>query len=82
MKAAKFAIERAGSFPLPLLIVHGTDDPITSHDASNNFVNHCPNASFASWQSLFHETHNEDCWKDVLQYNTDWMDSHLTQKTK
>lgn len=77
-KAARFAMNNAKYFPLPLLLVHGSDDPITSPSASQRFAKQAPNAIFKSWEGLFHETHNESIWQDVLTYNLKWLNNLLT----
>ncbi len=33
-----WALEHAAEFPLPLLLMHGTDDPITSAKATQEFA--------------------------------------------
>ena len=80
VRAGEYALDGAEGFPLPLLLVHGTDDPITSYAASKEFAARSPKAELASWSGLFHETHNEDSWKDVLESNFQWMISRISSK--
>lgn len=77
-KAAAFAKANATYFPLPLLLVHGTDDPITSYKASEGFAKKAPHCTFKSWSGLLHETHNESCYMEVLAFNLNWLKQHLT----
>ncbi len=79
-KAADFAKANAPYFPLPLLLVHGTDDPITSYKASKEFAKKVPHCTFKSWPGLLHETHNESCYKEVLAFNLKWLEQLLTNK--
>jgi alpha-beta hydrolase superfamily lysophospholipase len=72
-RAAHFASANASRFPLPLLLVHGDADPITSFAASKKFANKAPHCTFKVWEGLYHETHNEANWMDVLDFNLEWM---------
>jgi len=58
--AAKWAMEHAGDLQLPLLIYHGSDDRLTSHDAAKEFAaNAKGDVTWRSWEGLYHECHNE-----------------------
>lgn len=75
--AGEWAIEHAAEFPLPLLLVHGEADPITSFAASLDFVGRAPTATttFQAWPHLLHETHNETSpqKEEVITYNVAWV---------
>lgn len=79
-KAAEFAKTNASRFPRPLLLVHGTEDPITSFHESEHFAKTVPNCTFISWKGLLHETHNESCYLDVLACNLDWMKNMIKKE--
>ncbi|EMR01917.1 alpha/beta hydrolase [Cesiribacter andamanensis] len=61
---------------LPMLVLHGTDDAITSFRASQRFA-HAAGATFLEGADLRHEQHNEPEGREVLQQVLDWMDRRL-----
>ena len=55
--------------PKPALIFHGTDDPITSYQASEQFAKSAGSmATLKLWPDMRHETHNEFGKEEVLDY--------------
>lgn len=72
-------IRRASEFPLPLLLVHGTADPVTSHAASHEFAQSAPadKLTFKEWPELYHETHNEPEQTEVISYTIGWLNEQL-----
>jgi len=78
LDAAAFLDKYDGAFPLPLLIVHGSDDVITSYDGSKQFAERViGNVEFKSWPNLWHETHNELNKEEVLNYHISWIERNL-----
>lgn len=64
---------------VPLLIMHGDMDILTSHAASQKFAAkfHAGDVTFKSWQGLFHELHNEPEKQQVFEYVLGWINSRL-----
>lgn len=79
LSKGKESIANASGYnSVPLLIMHGADDPVTSPAGSEEFaVNYGKLCTFKKWQGLFHEIHNEPQQEEVLHYATDWMLSHM-----
>ncbi len=72
--AAQYSLDHADQLDIPMLIMHGTADTITSHLASQEFAAKAPNyVSYKSWKGLYHEIHNEPEQNEVMQYAFDWM---------
>lgn len=73
------ALDQAGSLKLPLLILHGADDPITSPAASEAFYKAAGSAdkTYKTFPGMRHEIHNELGKEEVLTTITDWLDRHL-----
>lgn len=72
-----WAMQHAAEFPLPLLLMHGSDDPITSPKASQAFAEKAGDkVTFKSWPGLFHEIHNEAAQADVFKTMLTWLDQH------
>jgi acylglycerol lipase len=68
-----------GQLHAPVLIMHGTDDRITSAPASAAFCERAEgDATFKGWQGLYHEIHNEPEKEQVLDYLVAWMQRHTT----
>mmetsp|Transcript_10953 Transcript_10953/g.16135 ORF Transcript_10953/g.16135 Transcript_10953/m.16135 type:complete len:283 (-) Transcript_10953:130-978(-) len=78
-EAADFALANAGDFGYPLWIAHGTEDKLTSHDASKEFSGKVPNAAWKSWEGFYHELHNEPEKKQVIDSMIDFMNSLLEE---
>ena len=69
-----FALEQAHIVSKPVLIFHGTDDPITSWQASEKFAQTAgPLATLKLWPDMRHETHNEIGKEQVLDYLCSWL---------
>lgn len=75
-EAGLFALENAKNFEYPLFIFHGTGDSLTSHDASKQFSDSAPNATWKSWEGLYHECHNEPEKEEVIRSMTEWIRTH------
>lgn len=72
--AGEDALQRAAELTLPVLVMHGSADRITSPAASEAFVSGSKGrAAFKSWPGYFHEIHNEPEWQPVAQYVLDWL---------
>ncbi|MEI6455779.1 MAG: lysophospholipase [bacterium] len=74
--AGDYALKHADKVECPLLLMHGTDDSLTSFSASAEFsekviVKH----TFRAWEGLFHELHNEFEKEAVLSFIKEWLDS-------
>jgi alpha-beta hydrolase superfamily lysophospholipase len=63
---------------VPMLVLHGSDDVITSYKASQRFAR-ASGATFLSGSDLRHEQHNEPEGREVVQQVMDWMDRRLQE---
>ncbi|OQA40829.1 MAG: Phospholipase YtpA [Chloroflexi bacterium ADurb.Bin325] len=66
-------------FPaVPLLLVHGTADRLTSAAATEAFAGQVKgDVTLKLWPGLYHETHNEPEKAEVLRFTIEWLDAHL-----
>ncbi len=72
-----WALEHAAEFPLPLLLMHGADDPITSAKACQEFAEKGRRQSdLKLWNGMYHEIHNELDRSQVFAYMLEWLDRH------
>jgi len=58
----------------PLLLMHGSSDRWTSHEATMELaVNTSSLTRLKIWDGLYHELHNEIAYLDVFNYVVDWL---------
>jgi alpha-beta hydrolase superfamily lysophospholipase len=63
---------------LPVLVSHGTDDQITSPEASKKYVGHLgEKASFKLWKDSRHEPHHDFEKEKVIEYYIGWIENQL-----
>jgi alpha-beta hydrolase superfamily lysophospholipase len=75
-KSGEWAIENAFRLRIPLLLMHGTADLITSRSASEQFSRNLNKPhTFRTWEGLRHELHNEIQGDAIIQYICQWIHS-------
>lgn len=75
-KSGQWALLNAGKFALPLLLMHGNADRITSSSASKDFAAQINDkCTFKEWDGLFHELHNEYQKGEVLEFIVKWLNN-------
>ncbi len=76
--AGLWALDHASEFSLPLLLMHGGADRITSAQASREFAQKGnKNITLHIWDEWYHEIHNEPDQAEVFKMMTIWMDARL-----
>lgn len=64
----------SGVFSIPVLLMHGADDKITSAAATRSFSERVGGeVTYKEWPGLWHEMHNEKAQNRVFQFTLDWM---------
>ena len=77
-RAGIWALDHAGEFSLPLLIMHGSADRITSPRAAEQFARQVPaDCTLKIWDGLFHETQNEPQNDEVFNYLLEWLNNRV-----
>lgn len=75
LEAIGWAFEHAHEFPIPLLLMHGSDDQIAFLSGSQDFAARIPQGcTLKIWQGLYHEPHNEPEKEAVLAYLLAWLE--------
>ena len=75
LKSGEWALQHASEFPIPLLLMHGAADRLTSAQASSDFAAKAGDVcTLKIWDGLYHEIHNEPEKKAVLTYLLEWLD--------
>jgi alpha-beta hydrolase superfamily lysophospholipase len=73
-----WALDHAAEIPLPLLLMHGGADRITSLEASRQFAASAGDkVTLRIWDGLYHEIHNEPEQGEVITFMIDWMNTQL-----
>ena len=75
-------IKNANKLNKPLLLLHGTGDRLTSHEASQEFLkNSNNNASLKLFDNGYHELHNDLCKEEMIETIVHWIKTQLKTKT-
>ena len=70
----EIALEQADNFKIPLLLLHGSGDKVTSHKATESFYQKAQNvASIKIFEGCYHELHHEFEREQVFQHILDWL---------
>lgn len=77
-KAAKFLDSFSGELSVPLLVMHGSQDGLTSAKASEEFTKRVQgDVTLKIWEGLYHEIHNEKEQKEVFRFTLNWILSKI-----
>lgn len=77
-EAGLWVLEHAADLPLPLLLMHGAADQLTSPKASEEFCQRAGElCTFRAWDGLYHEIHNEPQKEEVYRTIVAWLESRL-----
>ena len=80
-KSGLWALDHADEFSVPLLLMHGTADRITSSATSVEFAKRAGKiVTWHPWEGFYHEIHNEPEKAEVLQTMIGWLDVQLKKK--
>lgn len=74
LRQGEWNLKHAERFPLPILLMHGEADRITSVEASVEFAARVEHrGTLEIWNGLQHELHNEPEKETVIAYAAAWM---------
>ena len=73
-----WAMEHAAELKIPMLLMHGSADRVTSAPASQEFARKAgKSVSLRIWEGFYHEIHNEPEKADVIQAMIAWLDQNM-----
>jgi alpha-beta hydrolase superfamily lysophospholipase len=79
LEAADFLNTYAGKMPVPTLIMHGSDDFLTSQPASEAFAKRVEgDITYRKWDGLYHEIHNEPEKEQVFAALLTWLTTYVS----
>ncbi|MBW5448288.1 alpha/beta fold hydrolase [Cohnella sp. CFH 77786] len=77
-RAGRWALEHAPELSVPVLLMQGDSDPVTSIAASRHFAERAGGAcTFREWPGYRHELHNERGRDEVFRVIEAWMAERL-----
>lgn len=80
--SGEWLMQHAAEFCLPLLLVHGSEDRLTSAAATREFAAQVPGAcTLKIREGMYHETHNEPAKAEVIAFMINWLNRHLPAKS-
>jgi alpha-beta hydrolase superfamily lysophospholipase len=70
----------AGDLLVPLLLYHGTSDPLVPIDGSRTFFANVKeiDKTFVEWPGGYHESHNDLHRAEVFATVTGWLERHIS----
>ncbi len=72
------AIQQAGNLNIPCLLMHGSNDKITSPEGSREFAKANPSmVNLKIWEDAFHELQNEPFRLDVFHFIINWLKIYI-----
>lgn len=73
--SGEFVLKNKHKINLPLLLMHGTGDKITSSRATTEFVKYTSDkTSLELWKGAYHELHNDLDKEEVFHYILRWIE--------
>lgn len=80
INTARDTMANASGLVTPVLLIHGSDDMITSPEASRELAGKSVLVELKIWDGGYHELHNEPFKEDVFSLILEWMENGLKEK--
>lgn len=77
ISSGEYSLSHAADLKVPLLLIHGSDDHITSPQGSRDFASKTKMAELKIWDEGYHELHNEIFKDEVFSYIVNWIEKHI-----
>jgi alpha-beta hydrolase superfamily lysophospholipase len=77
VSAAGYSLNNAANLKTPLLLIHGSDDLITSPEGSREFASKTKLVELKIWDGGYHELHNEPFKDEVFSYIIRWIEMYI-----
>jgi acylglycerol lipase len=75
--AGEYSLLHAKDLKIPLLLMHGSDDQITSPQCTRDFASKTNLSELKIWEGGYHELHNETFKDDVFSYFVNWIEKQI-----
>jgi len=81
LDAGKWLSEYQGETDIPILLIHGTADKLTSAEASQAFAGQVKgDITFLGWKGAYHELHHEPNRNEIMDATRAWLENHLSEE--
>lgn len=77
-EAADYVLAHADQLRYPVLLIHGSADPIAYARGTEELAAEVPDVTVHIYDGLMHETHNEPEKAQVLDDIVSWLDAHVS----
>jgi alpha-beta hydrolase superfamily lysophospholipase len=77
LDAASHSLAYAENIRIPVLLLHGADDLLTSPAASRELASKSKYVTLKIWEGGYHELHNEPFKDEVFSLIADWLESQI-----
>ena len=79
IETGEWAINNANKLRIPMLLIHGTGDRLTSYKASQEFSNNAGDlVELELYEGAYHELHNDIIKTEVLEKMISWINKRIT----
>jgi len=79
LESGQIALKKAPQWELPLLLMHGTADRITSCASTEAFADRVEAPlKLVLWDGFFHELHHDLGFENVIQTMVEWLDQNAS----
>ena len=79
METGEWAINNANRLHIPMLLMHGTGDRLTSYKASKEFAKNAGDqVELKLYEGAYHELHNDINKTEVLEKMISWINKRIT----
>lgn len=80
LEAGKWLEHYKGKVELPILLMHGGEDYITSPEGSSLMTQNLDGDVVAKiWDGMYHEIHNEPDQQEVFNYTLNWIEQKIVK---
>jgi acylglycerol lipase len=77
LESGRKLLKSTHPYHIPMLLMHGSDDQITSAESTRQFAQHRPHAALKIWDGLFHELHFENKASEILDFVRLFIEDNL-----
>ncbi len=78
IESGKWAISNANKLKIPMLLMHGTGDQLTSYKASQEFAENSKDVDLKLFEGAYHELHNDLIKEEAVGEVINWINNQIT----
>jgi len=78
VSSAEYILNNIHLLRIPVLLLHGSDDKITSPEGSSELAAKSEMITFKIWEGGYHELHNEPFSDKVFDFILEWIEKRIS----